>query len=247
MKKTFRQLMTALLAVFLVFGMFIPLAAQKSYADEAIEVKYATSMKIEKKHLDYLFWVDMGSRLKNVKKITLKSSNDKVVWPDEWGAEENAVLFIPQKKGQAVLTINATYKDGSKKTYKINVGVMMAPPGGSSTPARQSIEKATVSVDSATYNGKAQKPSVTVKLNGKKLKKGTDYTVSYSNNINAGKKAVVKIKGTGNYKGSATKKFTIKKCSMSKKHISAELSDKTFEYTGKEIKPSITVYFNGKK
>ena len=30
------------------------------------------------------------------------------------------------------------------------------------------------------YNGKAKKPSVTVKLDGKKLKKGTDYRVKTS-------------------------------------------------------------------
>ena len=52
-----------------------------------------------------------------------------------------------------------------------------------------------------------------MKLNGSTLKKGTDYTVSYKNNKNAGT-ATVTIKGTGSYKGKVTKNFTISKCSV---------------------------------
>ena len=119
-------------------------------------------------------------------------------------------------------------------------------PSKSNTTTKTSISKASISVSSITYNGKARKPSVTVKLNGNTLKKDSDYTVSYSNNINAGKKAVVTIKGIGNYKDTATKNFTIGKCSMGKEYISAELDKTSYEYTGKEITPGITVYFNGK-
>ena len=42
------------------------------------------------------------------------------------------------------------------------------------------------------------------------LKSGTDYTVSYKNNINAGT-ATVTITGIGNYTGSVNKTFTIRK------------------------------------
>lgn len=60
-----------------------------------------------------------------------------------------------------------------------------------------------------TYTGKALKPSVTVKYNGKKLNAGTDYTVAYTNNKNPGK-ATVKITGKGYYTGTLTATFTIK-------------------------------------
>ena len=49
--------------------------------------------------------------------------------------------------------------------------------------------------------------STTVTYNGKTLKKGTDYTVSYSNNTKIGK-ATVKVTGKGSYTG--TKKLTFK-------------------------------------
>ena len=52
------------------------------------------------------------------------------------------------------------------------------------------------------------KPAVKVVYDGKTLSSGTDYTVSYVNNINAGT-ASVKITGKGNYEGTVTKSFTI--------------------------------------
>jgi hypothetical protein len=52
-----------------------------------------------------------------------------------------------------------------------------------------------------TYTGNAIAPVPTVKVGGTTLSEGTDYTVSYSNNINPGT-ATVNIAGAGNYAGS---------------------------------------------
>ena len=51
----------------------------------------------------------------------------------------------------------------------------------------KSLKKAkiTLAKSSYTYNGKAKKPAVTVKLGKKKLKKNKDYTVKYTKNKNA--------------------------------------------------------------
>ncbi|MBQ1485054.1 MAG: Ig-like domain-containing protein [Muribaculaceae bacterium] len=59
-----------------------------------------------------------------------------------------------------------------------------------------------------TYTGKALKPAVTVTDGSTPLVLGTDYTVSYSNNVNAGK-ATVTITGIGNYAGTVKKSFAI--------------------------------------
>ena len=76
--------------------------------------------------------------------------------------------------------------------------------------SRISISKANVTLSTSTYayDGKAKKPGVTVKLNGKTLKNGTDYSVTYSNNTKVGT-AKVTIKGKGNYSGTVTKTFKI--------------------------------------
>lgn len=76
------------------------------------------------------------------------------------------------------------------------------------------LKNATVKLSKTTYkyNGKAKKPSVTVKMNGKKLAK-KNYTVKYKNNKKVGTASVVITgkKGT-NYAGtSKTVTFKIKK------------------------------------
>ena len=109
--------------------------------------------------------------------------------------------------------------------------------------SRISISKASVTLSTSTYayDGKAKKPGVTVKLNGKTLKNGTDYTVSYSNNTKVGT-AKVTITGKGNYTGSVSKTFKIK--NNFKKATVSGISTKAF--TGKNITQSITVKYNGK-
>ena len=109
--------------------------------------------------------------------------------------------------------------------------------------SRISISKASVTLSTSTYayDGKAKKPGVTVKLNGKTLKNGTDYTVSYSNNTKVGT-ATVKIMGKGNYTGSVSKTYSIK--NNFKKATISGISNKS--YTGKNITQSITVKYNGK-
>ena len=109
--------------------------------------------------------------------------------------------------------------------------------------ARISISKASVTLSTSTYayDGKAKTPSVNVKVNGKTLKKDTDYTVSYSNNTKVGT-AKVTITGKGNYTGSVSKTYSIK--NNFKKATISGISNKS--YTGKNITQSITVKYNGK-
>ena len=73
-----------------------------------------------------------------------------------------------------------------------------------------SIENATVSaIPDATYTGKAIMPAVKeVSIGSKKLTEGTDYKVSYKNNVNAGTASAV-ITGAGEFCGTITKTFKI--------------------------------------
>lgn len=63
-----------------------------------------------------------------------------------------------------------------------------------------------------TFLGKALKPKVTVKVNGRKLKEGKDYTLAYSKNVKRGGTATVTIAGKGNYftRQPIVKNFVIK-------------------------------------
>ncbi|MDY2679851.1 MAG: metallophosphoesterase [Lentihominibacter sp.] len=87
-----------------------------------------------------------------------------------------------------------------------------------------------------TYTGKAQTQNITVKLDGKTLTKGKDYTVTYKNNTRVGTATVV-IKGIGNYKGTITKTFKIRLAapsSVTVKAGKASVSVKWSKVTGAE-------------
>lgn len=64
-----------------------------------------------------------------------------------------------------------------------------------------------------TYTGERITPDVTVTIDGRPLTKGTDYTIIYGDNVNAGTNAgSVTIKAKGNYGfADVVKKFTIEK------------------------------------
>ncbi|MDE7219918.1 MAG: S-layer homology domain-containing protein [Oscillospiraceae bacterium] len=82
------------------------------------------------------------------------------------------------------------------------------------TVTRGNLRGAAVTVSgSYSYTGQAIEPPVTVTLNGTMLREGTDYTVSYTNNVNIGT-ANVTVTGTGNYTGTANGTFTIDKATQ---------------------------------
>ncbi len=103
--------------------------------------------------------------------------------------------------------------------------------------------KATVTgVAEKTYNGSAQTQLPTVKFGSVTLAAGTDYTVSYSGNVNAGT-AMMTLTGKGNYAGTQTIEFTINPASIYGAAVSG-LVEKT--YTGAAIVQSPVVTLGGK-
>ena len=108
--------------------------------------------------------------------------------------------------------------------------------------------KIKLSSTSVTYNGKAQKPKVTVTYGKKTLKEGKHYTVKYSSNKNVGKAkvTVTGVKKNG-YTGNRTLSFKIVKpvttVKMSKCKVTVASS---VTYTGKYLTPSVKVTY-GKK
>ena len=75
------------------------------------------------------------------------------------------------------------------------------------------LSLADITVADQTYTGKNLTPAPTVMISSLTLKKGTDYTVSYKNNLNSGT-ATVTISGIGNYSGTKTVSFKINKASQ---------------------------------
>lgn len=90
---------------------------------------------------------------------------------------------------------------------------------------------------SYAYTGKAITPGVVVETGSRTLVQGTDYTVSYANNVNAGT-ATITVTGIGRYSGTQTANFVIEPKSMQSLDTS-DIADRT--YTGDAYTPDITV------
>ena len=124
------------------------------------------------------------------------------------------------------VTFKGNYSGTVKKTFKIN-------------PAKVSNVK--LSSTSYTYNGKTKTPSVTVKdSKGRKLKKGTDYTVKYSSGRKNVGRYAVKVTFKGNYTGSKTVYYYIVPKSTSISRVSA--LRKGFKLSWKKQKTQTTGY-----
>ena len=127
--------------------------------------------------------------------------------------------------GTATITITGkgNFTGTTSKTFSIS--------------ARAMSDTSVVNVGSQTYTGNSILPLPTITYNNKTLKKDTDYTLSYSNNINAGT-ATITITGKGNFTGMTSTTFIITQKSAEKLNIS-EIANQI--YTGKEIKPNVVI------
>ncbi|MCD7840238.1 MAG: CAP domain-containing protein [Erysipelotrichaceae bacterium] len=146
------------------------------------------------------------------KTITIDNQYLKFTSSDTSVATVSSTGVITGKKaGTATITVTPKESTSYKLTKTITVNGSSS---SSSASNKTSISKMTASLSqtSYTYDGTAKKPTVTLKNGSTTLKNGTDYTVSYSNNTNAGT-ATVKITGKGSYTGTLTKTFTINKAS----------------------------------
>lgn len=162
-----------------------------------------------------------------------------------------------QKPAVTVKYNNYTFKNGSdytlsyKNNTKIGTATVTVKGKGKLSGTRsvtfkinaKPIKNAVITYNnSLTYNGSALSPAVTVKYGNATLKKNTDYTVAYSNNVNAGT-GTITITGKGIYGGSVKKTFTIKKLGISATAVSGT-GNKV--YTGSAIKPVPAVKVGGR-
>jgi len=104
-------------------------------------------------------------------------------------------------------------------------------------------------VGDRVYTGSAIKPEVEVYDGEHLLIKNVDYTVSYSNNkkvnVIGGKQPTITVKGKGNYTGKQTITFNIVPKNIEDGDIIQ--TELLYAYSGKVIKPTPTLYRDGKK
>lgn len=98
--------------------------------------------------------------------------------------------------------------------------------------------KALLSTTKYTYNGKTKKPSVTVSYENRKLKKDTDYTVSYTGSRKYVGKYKVVVRGIGDFEGTKTLYFTINPGSTSLSKLTATKKGFTVKWKKQSVQTS---------
>lgn len=87
-------------------------------------------------------------------------------------------------------------------------------------------------IKDVVYNGRLQRPKVSVKSGSRTLKLNRDNTVTYSNNLHATDRAKVTIRGKGNYAGMPSKVFLfrITPCHINKVSVKGKQGGLTLTY-----------------
>lgn len=226
----------------------------------ATEAVYETSVgSYEKKYFYCVVTVEYGTL--SVFKTTNQNGNNTCIEGEGYTSNINVEYereyvysgqsIIPElviKNGNIVLAEGVDYD--VVYTNNINAGEATGTitfKGAYQNQASAIIRFTIVPKDSATltlpsvspmvFTGKELKPIVQLKDGTKDLTENVDYTVQYSNNINAGY-AGITLKFKGNYKGTQDIVFEIKQ--KSAENVSYTYSS-NISYTGKEITPAVVI------
>lgn len=118
-------------------------------------------------------------------------------------------------RGAVINTLDTTRKDGSKWLRNLHTATVPYLPLGT----KKEMSDPEISVEPLpgyTYDGAAKTPAIVVHDNAGTLVQGDEYTVSYSDNINAGTAAVTvsAVEGSKMYTGAVTVPFTISKAAQ---------------------------------
>lgn len=149
--------------------------------------------------------------------VTAMDANGKVISSDSYTVSYSKADSKAAGKYNVIVTFKGNYSGSKTLSYSINA-------------ASSSKFKVTAANTSFTYNGKVQKPSVTVKDASGKAINSSSYTVSYATSKKPGKYNL-KVTFKGNYSGSKTISYTIKpaKASVTTKALSKSSAKVSFK------------------
>lgn len=155
-------------------------------------------------------------------------------------SESTTIYAVAVREGfnnSEILTVSYTVKDESADYGDISVEDIIKAGFTSANDVPSGIW--VVGIENKIYNGDYQtQQSMHVYHHKKLLKEGTDYTVKYEKNKNAGN-AKITIKGKNNYSETITKSFTIARADIS----TAVVANVSTKYNGKVQKKKSNVYY----
>jgi hypothetical protein len=182
-----------------------------SYKDDHLVSRTFTNHKYAKSFMipsitDKTCELAADVRLSSENLLTQGIVHTTVTLPTTQSSQNNTVQQPSNNNSSANTTQTNTVSENTNTVEKAD----------EAKTTKKSVEKISISkvkvskIKAQKYKkGKACKPSITVKYKGKKLKKGRDYTIKYSNNKKKGK-GKIQITGKGDFTGRKVVRFTIK-------------------------------------
>lgn len=130
-------------------------------------------------------------------------------------------------------TVNITFKGNYTGTRSVNFNIIAKALSNDLVDISETTAQ--------TYTGSEITPTPTIKFGDVTLVKDKDYTLSYEDNVNAGK-AKINVSFIGNYSGTATSSFDIIPDVLNQEKVS--ISETTAQtYTGSAITPTPTIKY----
>ena len=230
-----------------------------NYELRATTIEDVNNNVTSERTLTYLYDNYEAFTVKLIIKVIAKTTNSdtlKITVPNEvtYGTTVNPSVGDTKPADAGEVTFKFFDKDGKQVTdqpfpvgeYKVTAicedssTIYTAEKSFKVVPYELKDENVTLGSDLA-YTGIEQTQTVTVTVDGKTLTVGTDYTVTGLTATEPGTYTVT-VTGTGNYNGTGTKTFEIKKADIA----TADISDieGPFGYTGIAWEPTVTVKFN---
>ena len=187
------------------------------------------------------------------KALTVKADNKSVTFGDDAPTYTESYDGFVNNETKAVLggtlalTCSYVKNQSGAGTYDITPSGLTSSnyditfTKGTLTVGKKALEDGFIAnIASLVYNGVAQEPAPVVTFNGMTLVKGTDYSVSYENNVNVGTATatVTALANSTKYSGTASKTFSI-----TKKVLTVKADNKQVTYG--DAAPQYTVSYTG--
>lgn len=229
---TIRLNLLAAALVLAIAACVLPAAQQQAFAEETFTLRYAQFVDGESFPKDYtgeaiepkveLVAVGSEGHTEVIKATDYSGNAFKVEYDRNVDAGRAYVNIEPGDE------LKAAYP-GSNDSFTLSFKIQP-----------QYLVAATVTLPKTSYEYAAEpiKPAPKVEYNGKTLKEGEDYTVSYDHPQRIGT-CIVTLTGQGNFKSTVKKTFKITRANMANMKIT--LSQDVFRYTGSSRIPTVTV------
>lgn len=211
-------------------------SADNGYYYTNYESRYDTGTKLKFLLRNQTYSSESDSTNQN-SEMVWESSDTSIATVSNLTDESGTVNML--KPGIVKICIYPKYNPSCKKTTTFRIG----------KEGEVSLDDCQISLsqDQYVYDGSSKKPAVTVTYKGQVLIQNTDYTVTYTNDTNAGN-AVATVTGKGIFAGSKNLNYIIEAIDIGSYKLEIQLD--SYNYDATEKKPEVKVVISeiaGKK